>query len=138
MNTMSTARVRTLLSAGCLALLLLAIARAPRLPAQSAVPFSKPGQEELTFWVNHNGLEQLDALGEVGFGDMARILMRRRSNAALMRELRDRFTFKVHDMRAINTPDVFRGRVTDSGLVWVNAPKQFVMAASHNFNLPLI
>ena len=54
---------------------------APRLPGQSAVPYSKPGQEELTFWVNHNGLEQLDVLGEVGFGDMARILMRRRSNA---------------------------------------------------------
>lgn len=135
---MRTARVRSILSVGFLALLLVAIIRTPRLPGQSAVPFSKPGQEELTFWVNHNGLEQLDALGEVGFGDMARILMRRRSNAALMRELRDRFTFKVHDMRLINTPDVFRVRVTDSGLVWVNAPKQFVMAASHNFNLPLI
>jgi hypothetical protein len=31
----------------------------------------------LTFWVNHDGLEQLDILGEVGFGDMARVLMRR-------------------------------------------------------------
>lgn len=80
-DTMSTARLRTLLSAGFLALLVSAIARAPRLPAQAGIPYSKPGQEELTFWVNHNGLEQLDALGEVGFGDMARILMRRRSIA---------------------------------------------------------
>lgn len=135
---MSTARVRTVLSAGFLALLLLAIARAPRLPAQSAVPFSKPGQEELTFWVNHNGLEQLDALGEVGFGDMARILMRRRSNAPILRELRDRFTFKVHDLHAIQTPDAFRVQVTGGGLAWSNAPKQFVLAAGHNFNLPLI
>lgn len=138
MNTMSTARLRTLLSAGFLALLLLAIARAPRLPAQSAVPFSKPGQEELTFWVNHNGLEQLDTLGEVGFGDMARILMRRRSNAPIIRDLRDRFTFKVHDLRAIQTPDVFRVRAGATGLSWSNAPKSFVLAAGHNFNLPLI
>ena len=139
MNTMSTARVRTLLSAGFLALLLLAIVRAPRLPAQAAVAvLFKPGQEELTFWVSHNGLEQLDVLGEVGFGDMARILMRRRSNATILRELRDRFTFKVHDMRAIQTPDVFRVRVNSSGLTWSNAPKNFVLAAGHNFNLPLI
>jgi TolB protein len=134
----NTRRVRTLLSAGFLLLLLIAIVRVPRLPGQGAVPYSKPGQEELTFWVNHNGLEQLDALGEFGFGDMARILMRRRSNAPLMRELRDRFTFKVHDMRAVNTPDAYRVRATDSGLTWANAPQQFVIAASHNFNLPLI
>ena len=119
-------------------MLLLAVARAPRLPAQSALPYSRPGQEELTFWVNHNGLEQLDVLGEVGFGDMARILMRRRSNASIIRDLRDRFTFKVHDLRAIQTPDLFRVQVTTSGLAWANAPKQFVIAAAHNFNLPLV
>ena len=135
---MCTAHARTLLSAGFLALLVLAIARAPRLPAQSAVPYSRPGQEELTFWVNHNGLEQLDALGEVGFGDMARILMRRRSNAPILRELRDRFTFKVHDLRAIQTPDVFRAGLNDSGLAWSNIPQHIVLAAGHNFNLPLI
>lgn len=133
----NVARVRAFASAGFLALLALAVIRTPRLPGQAAIPYSKPGQEELTFWVNHNGLEQLDALGEVGFGDMARILMRRRSNAPLFRELRDRFTFKVHDMRAIHTPDVFRVRLTDSGMTWANAPKEFVMAASHCFNLPL-
>jgi hypothetical protein len=130
--------LRMLMSAGFLGLLLLAMAPAPRLPAQAALPYSKPGQEELTFWCNHNGLEQLDVLGEVGFGDMTRILMRRRSNAPLMRELRDRFTFKVHDLRAIRTPDVFHVRVSASGLAWLNTPKQFVLAAAHNFNLPLI
>src|SRR5579862_4541336 len=131
-------RLRSLTSAGFLALLLIAVVRVPRLPGQGAVSYSKPGQEELTFWANHNGLEQLDAIGETGFGDMARILMRRRSNAPLMRELRDRFTFKVQDMRAIRTPDVFRARVSGSGIEWLNTPKSFVLAASHNFNLPLI
>jgi hypothetical protein len=135
---MRTTRVRSFVSLGFLVLLAIALVRVPRLPGQGAVPYSKPGQEELTFWVNHNGLEQLDALGEVGFGDMARILMRRRSNAPLMRELRDRFTFKVHDMRAINTPDLFRVRVDGGTLTWSNAPRHFVIAASHNFNLPLI
>src|SRR5436305_10371823 len=85
---------------------------------QAAVPISKPGQEDLTFWANHNGLEQLDVLGEVGFGDFARILMRRRSNSALMRELRDRFTFKTQALSSIRTPDVFRAVLTANGLEW--------------------
>ena len=105
---------------------------------QAAVPLSRPGQEELTFWVNHNGLEQLDVLGEVGFGDMARILMRRRSNAPFMRALRDRFTFKTHVMSAIQTPDVFSVELTDAGLTWRNHPDRFVIGASQTFNLPLI
>ncbi len=99
---------------------------------------SKPGQEDITFWVNHNGLEQLDAFGEVGFGDMARILMRRRSNAPFMRELRDRFTFKIQQMSALRTPDTFRLSLTDSGLTWTNRPERFVIAAAQTFNLPLI
>ncbi len=94
---------------------------------------SRPGLEDLTFWVNHNGLEQLDVLGEVGFGDMARILMRRRSCA-----LRDRFTFKTHVMSAIQTPDAFSVELTDAGLVWRNHPDRFVVGASQTFNLPLI
>ena len=80
----------------------------------------------------------MDALGEIGFGDMARILMRRRSNAPLMRELRDRFTFKVREMGAIRTPDVFRAVVTQSGLAWTQHPGEFIIAAGHTFNLPLI
>jgi hypothetical protein len=132
------ARVRACASLAFLILLGIALVRAPRLTGQGAVPYSKPGQEELTFWVNHNGLEQLDALGEVGFGDMARILMRRRSNAPLMRQIRDRFTFTVHDIRALNTPDIFRLQVSEGGLSWSNAPRHFVIAASHTFNLPLI
>src|SRR6266404_6109950 len=95
MATMSTIARRAILSAAALSLLSLA---ALRIPAwQGAVAMSRPGQEDLTFWVNHNGLEQLDAIGEVGFGDMARILMRRRSNADAFRKLRDRFTFPVRD-----------------------------------------
>src|SRR5205823_437057 len=85
-----------------------------------------------------NGLEQLDVLGEVGFGDMARILMRRRSNAGLMRELRDRFTFKVRMMSAIRNPDAFWAVVTEDGLAWARQPAAFVIAASYTFNLPLL
>src|SRR5712675_2075051 len=95
---------RAAVCAGGSLLLILAAIRVPSLPGgQGAVPMSRAGQENITFWVNHNGLEQLDVLGEVGFGDMARILMRRRSNAPLMRELRDRFTFKTQALSAIRT-----------------------------------
>ncbi|MGH9627443.1 MAG: hypothetical protein ACRD7E_03645, partial [Bryobacteraceae bacterium] len=75
---------------------------------QAAVPLSRPGQEDLSFWVNHNGLIQFDVEGEVGFGDMARVLLRRRSNGEHIRELRDRFTFRIQDPAAVTTPDLFR------------------------------
>src|SRR5262249_11670080 len=70
--------------------------------------------------------------------DMARILMRRRANDEAFRKLRDRFTFSVKEMKAIETPDVFRAELTDSGLQWRNQPDRFVIAAAHTFNLPLI
>ena len=81
---------------------------------------SRPGQEDLTFWANHNGLEQLEVIGEVGFGDMARVLMRRRANAGAFRKLRDRFTFPVREMKTIQTPDVFRADLNSSGIAWQN------------------
>ena len=102
------------------------------------MPLSRPGQEDLTFWANHNGLEQIEVEGEVGFGDMARILLRRRSNVEAIRKLRDRFTFRVQDMAALNTPDVFRAELTESGLVWRSRPERFAIAAGRTFNLPLI
>jgi TolB protein len=133
---MYTAVKRVTLSAVALALLSLA---AIRIPAwQAAVPMSRPGQEDLTFWVNHNGLEQLDVIGEVGFGDMARILMRRRANADAFRKLRDRFTFPVREMNTIQTPDAFRAEIDANGLTWRNRPERFVIAAAHTFNLPII
>src|SRR5690349_5525153 len=104
---------RACTAAAAIALLSLAAIRIPT-AGQSAVPLSRPGQEDLTFWVNHNGLENIEVLGEVGFGDMARILMRRRSNDEAFRKLRDRFTFRVHDMAAIDMPDVFRAELTAS------------------------
>jgi len=114
---------RALLSLASLGLLILAAVRIPPAPAgQGAVPFSKPGQEDLTFWANHNGLEQLDVEGEVGFGDMARILLRRRSNSESIRALRDRFTFRVHEMTALQTPDVFRAKIMADGMIWLNQP----------------
>ena len=130
---------RGLFSSAGVALLVLAVVRIPPAPGwQGAVPMSRPGQEDLTFWVNHNGLQQLDVEGPVGFGDMARILMRRRSNAEAMRQLRDRFTFRVREMNSIHTDDVFRIEAAESGLVWRNRPERFVIAAGNTFNLPLI
>src|SRR5450755_2000991 len=113
------------------ALLCLAAMRIPSRAGQGAVALSRPGQEDLTFWVNHNGLEQIEVLGEVGFGDMARILMRRRANDGAFRKLRDRFTFRVQEMSAIETPDVFRAELTATGLEWRNQPARFVTAAAH-------
>jgi hypothetical protein len=75
------------------ALLLLAVA-AHLIGGQGAVSLSNPGQEDLTFWVNHNGLEQIDVEGQLGFGDAGRMLMRRRSNAPAIRAIRDRFVFR--------------------------------------------
>src|SRR5262245_34718417 len=121
--------LRSWLSISGLGLLILAAIRIPSAPAgQGAVPMSKPGQEDLTFWANHNGLEQLDVEGEVGFGDMARILRRRRSNAEVIRPMRDRFTFRLQDMAALRTPDVLRAEITDGGLAWRSRPERLVMA----------
>ncbi|HUQ90966.1 MAG TPA: CehA/McbA family metallohydrolase [Bryobacteraceae bacterium] len=90
---------------------------------QGAVSHSKPGQEDLTFWINHNGLEQLEVDGEVGFGDMARVLMRRRSNSEAMRGLRDRFVFR---QPAVAT------------LAGFTTPSRYVIAQQRVFNLPSI
>ncbi len=90
---------------------------------QGAVSLSRPGQEDLTFWANHNGLKDLDVEGEVGFGDMARILMRRRSNAPKMRALRDRFTFKTKS-------------IADLGEVLREQPARVVLGEGGIYNLP--
>jgi len=90
---------------------------------QAAISHSKAGQEDLTFWINHNGLEQIDVDGEVGFGDMARVLMRRRANAAGMRALRDRFVFRK--------PEV-------ATLASFTTATHYVIAQNRFFNLPVI
>jgi hypothetical protein len=105
---------------------------------QAAVPLSREGHENITFWVNHNGLQQIDVLGEVGFGDMARILMRRRANSEKIRGLRDRFTFGNQKMEALDTPDVFHVELTANGLAWRRKPDSFIIGADQTFNLPLI
>ncbi len=72
---------RWLLAITAVALLSLAAFRTESLAGgQSARSHSLPGHEDLSFWVNHDGLIELDFEGEVGFGDMARLLMRRRAN----------------------------------------------------------
>lgn len=107
------------------ALLAGAIWRIPHARAfQGAVAHSLPGHEDLTFWVNHNGLSSIDVEGEVGFGDMARILMRRRANAPHFRTMRDRFVFKSREFAGIQTPDLTATR--------------FVIAQNRIFNVPVI
>src|SRR5258705_6633997 len=102
-------RTRCALGGAALAALLIAFFRISALSGgQGAVSLSRPGQDDLTFWANHNGLAELEVQGEVCFGDMARILMPRRSNSDRMRAMRDRFTVKVHEMEALDTPDQLR------------------------------
>ncbi len=127
----------TLIAAACL-LLAIAFVRTAPAGGQAAVSFSRAGQEDLSFWVNHNGLEQFDIEGEVGFGDMARILMRRRANRDAMRALRDRFVFTVRDVAALRTPDVFRAEFDGHELRWVNRPERIVIAAGRVTNAPVI
>jgi hypothetical protein len=104
---------------------------------QAARSLSLPGQDDLTFWIHHDGLLDLHVEGEVGYGDLARLLMRRRSNAELIRPVRDRFTFPVQDLKQLETPDLFRAVVSDAGLSWENRPETFVVGRNRTFNLPL-
>jgi hypothetical protein len=106
---------------------------------QAAISYSRPGQDDLSFWVNHNGLIQYDVEGEVGFGDIARILLRRRSNCEPIRQLRDRFTFKVQDIDTLRTPDIFRADFAGGKLSWRSAPQtRLIAGSSRTFNIPLI
>lgn len=130
---------RTLAVIGGLTLLVGALLRIP--PAsggQGAVSWSRPGHEDLSFWINHNGLIEVDVEGEVGFGDMARLLMRRRANSEKMRALRDRFVFRVREFAVLDTPDVVRGEVREGKLRWTKVPQRLVTTAGRIFNLPVI
>lgn len=98
----------------------------PAVLGQAAVPFSLPSHENLTFWVNHNGLAEIDVEGEVGFGDMGRLLMRRRANAPHLRRLRDRFVFNQREFSKIDTPDLLRDGA------------RYVVAQGRIFNLPAV
>lgn len=104
---------------------------------QAAISWSLSGQDDLTFWVHHDGLLDLHVEGEVGYGDLARLLMRRRSNAALVRNVRDRFTFPIRDLKQLQTPDLFRAVVTETGIAWEHLPENFVVGQNRIFNLPL-
>ena len=105
---------------------------------QGAVSMSKPGHEDLTFWVNHRGLDQFDFEGEVGFGDMARMLLRRRANSALMTPLRDRFTFKTREMKALAMPDVALAVIAGGKIAITHAPAFAVSSAGRAHSIPVI
>src|SRR5437016_955167 len=124
---------------GCLLLALAFVGTRDPAAGQAAVSMSRPGQEDISFWITHNGMLQYDVEGETGFGDLARILLRRRANAEQIRELRDRFTFRVQQPGAIQTPDVFRAAFSNGKLQWLNAPQiRFIAAASRTFNIPVV
>src|SRR4029434_8098063 len=73
------------------------------------------------------------------FGDMARVLLRRRANTELIRQLRDRFTFRIQDLAALRTPDAFQADFINGTLTWRNAPAlRFVAAAGRTFNIPVV
>lgn len=129
---------RTAVVVAALALLILALIDSVPLPAwQAAVSMSRPGQEDLTFWVNRNGLDQIDVEGEVGFGDLARILMRRRASSDAFRALRDRFVFRTREVTAVTTPDIFRAELTAEGWSWKQRPRRLILSAGRVFNLPV-
>jgi hypothetical protein len=69
-------RTRAAAIAGFRVLLAAAVVFEDGAAGQAAVPLSRMGQEDLSFWINHNGLVQFDVEGEVGFGDMARVVLR--------------------------------------------------------------
>jgi len=124
---------------GMILLMVAAILTREKAAGQAAVSLSRPGQEDLSFWVNHNGLLQFEVEGDVGFGDMARLLLRRRSNGEAIRELRDRFTFRVQDPAALQTPDIFLAEFSGGVLAWRAAPQnRFVAGSSRTFNVPVI
>ncbi len=99
-----------------LMLVALALWRQPA-AGQAAVSHSGRGQEDLSFWINHNGLTEIDVEGQLGFGDAARLLMRRRSNAKAIEKLRDRFVFKSTSFETLRTPDL----LTRDGQLYVIA-----------------
>lgn len=130
---------RLALVPAALALLAVALYQIPPLSGgQAAVSLSLPGQEDLSFWVNRNGLSEIDFEGEVGFGDMARLLMRRRANRDYFRSIRDRFTFRVQDLATLETPDLFRAAIEEGRLAWLARPESVTVAAGRVFNLPLV
>jgi hypothetical protein len=139
MSIACATRNRAAAGVGFAVLLTAAVLFKDRAAGQAAVSLSRAGQEDLSFWVNHNGLVQFEVEGEVGFGDMARILLRRRSNGDYIRDLRDRFTFRVQDPAAVATPDLFRAEFASGILTWRAAPQtRFVTGSSRTVNLPLL
>lgn len=105
---------------------------------QSAVSHSKPGHEDLTFWAHRRGLEEIDFEGEAGFGDIARVLLRKRENAAPMAAIRDRFTFRTLDMTQLAVSGAFHIEVGENALVWRNRPERFIATAGRAANFTVI
>ncbi len=83
---------------------------------------TQPGQGDLTFWARPEGRDVRRVEGEVALGDYARTLAFRRSNAPVLRKLRDRYFSRVRSFRDYRTADAFVARLTATGLEWVQQP----------------
>ncbi|MBK9170582.1 MAG: CehA/McbA family metallohydrolase [Bryobacterales bacterium] len=136
---MPTITTKRILAGGAgLSLLAAALLNIPEAGAgQGAVPHSRPGHEELSFWVNHHGLIEWNVEGEIGFGDLARMLMRRRSNALAMQALRDRFVFIKPDVETLRTPDLASAEIRDGRPRWVHVPESTMATEGRLLNFPV-
>src|SRR5580704_1963396 len=131
------AQRRLIAAAAGFTLLCIAYTKTPD-PSPTYHSASRPGQLDLSFWVNRHGMEQFDVRGEIGFGDMARILLRRRANGPMIRPLRDRFMFQTTDFKKLQVPDVFRAKYSEHRLNWISKPERFVAGAGRIINIPLV
>ncbi|MBM3724902.1 MAG: hypothetical protein FJW40_05720 [Acidobacteria bacterium] len=133
-------RPRLLLALGGLALLAAAgLLTRDAARGQAAVSMSRPGQEDISFWAHHRGLVEFEVEGEVGFGDLARVLMRRRSNGPAIQALRDRFRFKSEDVETLRLDEVYQAEVRAQGPVFKHVPGgPLVAGSSRTVNLPLL
>lgn len=127
--------VLLILATGLLALAWMQIGREPEFPNYA---LSLPGQSELTFWASHKGLTEIDFEGQVGYGEMARLLARRRSNAPALRPLRDRFFFLNGDLRQLRAGGLLRAVLEEQGIRFTARPGALVLTAGRTTNLPLI
>ncbi|HEU0123762.1 MAG TPA: CehA/McbA family metallohydrolase [Bryobacteraceae bacterium] len=112
----------------------------PLLTAQEPdYALTAPGHGDLSFWARpENGAARL-VEGEAALGDYSRTLALRRSNASLLRKLRDRYFTRVRSFRDFRTPEAWVAQLTAEGLVWRQKPALPVVAmAGATAQVPLL
>jgi hypothetical protein len=62
-----------------------------------------------------------------------------RANGDYIRDLRDRFTFRIQDPAALATPDLFRAEFVGGALTWRASPQnRFIVGSSRTFNVAVL